>query len=267
MSHSEMSIGGVRISLDQQGEGPPLLFLDSGMRFEALSSAALDVLARDFTVYRPSHPGFGSSDRAVEMTSVDDLSYFYLDFLAEQDLTGVTIVGASFGAWIAAMMAVKCTARISHLVLINPVGIKISDRETRDVVDIFSMTEEDVRKAIFHSPPDSPITYSSMDDALLAARCREALARYAWAPYMHDPKLKGRLHRIDVPTLVLRGVSDGLTQQPYSEAFAAAVPAAQFGLIDKAGHLPHLEQPERFAEAVGNFVLERNGVRAASGAH
>ena len=54
------------------------------------------------------------------------------------------------------------------------------------------------------------------------------MARYGWSPYMHDPKLKGRLHRIRVPTLVLWGAADRIAPPDYGRAYAAAIPGARF---------------------------------------
>jgi len=64
---------------------------------------------------------------------------------------------------------------------------------------------------------------------------------------MHDPKLKGRLHRIRIPTLVLWGAADRLVGEAYGRAFAAAVPSAKFVTIAGAGHFPHIERPKEFA--------------------
>jgi pimeloyl-ACP methyl ester carboxylesterase len=86
------------------------------------------------------------------------------------------------------------------------------------------------------------------------ARSRESTGRYAWSPYMHDPKLKGRLHRIRVPTLVLWGAADRVTELEYGRAYAAAIPDARFETIEGAGHFPHLEQPQAFARAVSGFI-------------
>src|SRR4029453_11329177 len=95
------------------------------------TAPVLDHLARGARVIAPSHPGFGRSELPKWMNSVDDLAYFYLDFLQALELRDVTLVGASLGGWIAAAIAVKSTARLSHLVLANPIGIKVGDRETR----------------------------------------------------------------------------------------------------------------------------------------
>ena len=89
---------------------------------------------------------------------------------------------------------------------------------------------------------------------MAAARNREATARYAWSPYMHDPKLKGRLHRIRIPTLVLWGTADRVLSEAYGRAYCAAIPGARFEPIERAGHFPHLEQPQEFARRVFAFI-------------
>ncbi len=120
------------------------------------------------------------------------------------------MVGVSLGAWIAAEIAIKSTARLSHLVLANAVGIKVGDRETRDIVDIFAITEPELNELAYFDPKLAERDYKAMAEAdvRIVARNREATARYGWSPYMHDPKLKGRLHRIRIPTLFLWGTAD-----------------------------------------------------------
>ena len=87
----------------------------------------------------------------------------------------------------------------------------------------------------------------SEDELRIVARNRETAARFAWSPYMHDPKLKQRLHRIRIPTLVLWGTADKLIDESYGRAFCDAIPGAKFERIEGAGHFPHLERPKPFA--------------------
>jgi len=86
------------------------------------------------------------------------------------------------------------------------------------------------------------------------ARNREASARYGWSPYMHDPKLKSRLHRIRIPTLFLWGTADRILTEEYGRAYCAAIPGARFETIARAGHYPHIEQPDAFARAIFAFT-------------
>jgi pimeloyl-ACP methyl ester carboxylesterase len=191
------------------------------------------------------------------MHTVDDLSYFYLDLLDQLDLGNVTLVGVAFGAWIAAEIAVKSTARLSHLVMANAVGIKVGDRETRDIPDIWALDPEEVQRLQYADPARAAVDYTQLseDRVTVIARDREATALYGWEPYFHNPKLRRRLRRIDVPTLLVWGAEDRfVTPGYYGAAYQAAMPGARLATIDGAGHFPHLERPEAFADRVAEFL-------------
>ncbi|MGH7090936.1 MAG: alpha/beta fold hydrolase [Stellaceae bacterium] len=257
-SPSRIEIAQVGIEMIRFGAGRPLLFLHPGIGI-ASDAAVLRRLADGAEVIAPSHPGFGRSDQPPEMNSIDDLAYFYLDLMDALELKDAIVVGVSFGGWIAAEIAVKSTTRIGQLVLADALGIKVSDRETRDIVDIFALTEPEVMELAYFDPKSQQRDYRSMaeNELVVVARDREALARYGWSPYMHDPKLLGRLHRVRVQTLVLWGAADRIVLPNYGRAYAAAVPGARFELVERAGHFPHIEAPEAFAERVLRFARER----------
>jgi pimeloyl-ACP methyl ester carboxylesterase len=86
------------------------------------------------------------------------------------------------------------------------------------------------------------------------ARNRETLALLAWEPYMHNPKLIHRLHRVTAPTLFLRGESDGLVSADYLDRYARLVPNSKLATIAQAGHVPQLEQPQATADKVLAFL-------------
>jgi pimeloyl-ACP methyl ester carboxylesterase len=95
---------------------------------------------------RAPAPPFFFSRRAFGTVTVDDLAYLYLDLLAEQDCCEVVVIGCSLGGWIAAEMAVRCTDRLGRLVLVGPLGIKVGDRETRDIPNIFALHPDEVEQ-------------------------------------------------------------------------------------------------------------------------
>ncbi|MGC1780075.1 MAG: alpha/beta hydrolase [Xanthobacteraceae bacterium] len=248
-------VAGTRIDLIERGAGPPLLFLHAENGIEP-AAAAIGALALSAHVIAPTHPGFGRSELPAGMRTVDDLSYFYLDLLDHLDLRATIVVGVSLGAWIAAEIAVKSTARISRLVMANAVGVKVGDRETRDIADIFALTDKEYLDIVYADPQAGQRDYKALPDAevLAVARAREATARFAWNPYFHNPRLKSRLHRINVPTLVLWGSHDRMLSEAYGRAYCAMIPGARFEPIDRAGHFPHQEQPKVFTERVLAFA-------------
>ena len=63
-------------------------------------------------------------------------------------------------------------------------------------------------------------------------------------PYIHNPKLKGLLRRVKVPTRFVWGDSDGSAMPKYGRRSTNSSPGAAFDLIDRVGHAPQIEQPE-----------------------
>jgi pimeloyl-ACP methyl ester carboxylesterase len=133
-----ISVAGTTLELVERGDGRPLLFLHAG---EGLAPERpwLELLSRNYRVIAPWHPGYSNSPLIEGSGSVDDLAYLYLDLAAELELEGAALVGTCFGGWVAAEMMVRSTARFSHLVLVDPLGIKISDREGRDIADMHAL--------------------------------------------------------------------------------------------------------------------------------
>jgi len=168
----------------------------------------------------------------------------------------VSLMGLSFGGWLAAEVAVKAGDRIDRLVLVDALGIKVSDRETRDILDVFNVNPDEVRRRSWHDPERWAPRYDDMTDEELVTRARdwEALCLYGWHPYMYNPALARWLRRIRRPALVLWGASDGVVSPDYGRAYAARIPGARFELIPNAGHHPEIEQAEAFADRVGAFL-------------
>jgi pimeloyl-ACP methyl ester carboxylesterase len=248
-------VQGIELEVLRRGGGRPILLLHG---FDTVDPQApfLETLARHGEIIALSAPGFGKSPRPKDFDTVYDLVHLYLAVLDSLSGDKVSVLGLSFGGWLAAEVAAACPHRIERLILADPLGIKIGDRETPDIFDIFNGSPDEVRRRSWHDPEGSAPDWDEMSDAALVihARNREALCLYAWHPYMYNPQLRRWLGRIDVPTLVLWGESDRIVSPDYGRAFAAKIPGARFELIARAGHHPEIEQPETFVEHVTRFL-------------
>ena len=256
MAESErLLVNGIELDVVRRGTGRAILLLHG---FQTIDPNApfLDLLSRHGEVIAPSSPGFGNSPRPTDFDTVYDLVHLYLEVLETLPGDNVTLVGFSFGGWLAAEVAVACRHRLDKLVLVDPLGIKISDRETPDILDIFNRSPDVVRRSSWHDPDRFAPNFDEMSDEALVvyARNREALCLYAWHPYMYNPQLPRWLARITVPALVLWGASDRVVTPDYGRAYSRLIPGSRFELIDDAGHHPEVEQPEAFAERVAPFL-------------
>jgi pimeloyl-ACP methyl ester carboxylesterase len=250
-----LSVGDIKLEVIRRGAGRPVLLLH-GMQNIDPRARFLDLLGRQAEIIVPSHPGFGHSARLADFDTVYDLVHLYLDVLEALPYERVTLVGLSFGGWLAAEIAVKCCHRLDRLVLVDAFGIKISDRETPDILDVFNTSPQEVQRQSWHDPEKWAPDFNTMADDELVVRARnwEALCLYGWHPYMYNPQLKRWLCRITRPTLVLWGASDGIVQPSYGRAYSALIPGARFELIAEAGHHPEIEQPEAFVDRVATFL-------------
>ena len=147
-------VAGIPLEITEAGNGRPLLFLHGGHPSGRLDPQAriIEALGENLRIIAPTHPGFGTTPAPPQLTNIDDLAYLYLDLLDAMNLRDVILAGASLGGWIAAEMAVKTTGRISHLVLIDAVGIKPGDRETRDIADIYAITDRQLAEIAYADP-------------------------------------------------------------------------------------------------------------------
>jgi len=250
-----LSVAGIELEVVRRGAGRPLLLLHG---FQNVDPRApyLDLLGRHAEVIAPSYPGFGHSPRPAEFETVYDLVHLCLDVIDALPHEKMTLVGFSFGGWLAAEVAVKCRHRLDRLILVDALGIKISDRETPDICDVFNTSPQDVTRRSWHDPARWAPDYNAMTDDEIVVRARnwESLCLYAWHPYMYNAQLKRWLRRIAVPTLVVWGASDRIVAPAYGRAYSALIPGSRFELIEAAGHHPEIEQPEAFAERVVKFL-------------
>jgi len=249
-----LDVGGIPLEVLRRGAGRPLLLLHGEAPIDP-GAPVLDLLAADTRVIAPTHPGFGHSTRPDGFDTVYDLVHLYLDLL-EQLHERVTLMGLSFGGWLAAEIAAARSPRVERLILVDAVGIKVGDRETPDILDVFNTSPAEVRRRRWHEPAKwAPDPDALSNEALIAhARNREALCLYAWHPYLYNPQLARWLGRITVPTLVLWGASDGIVTPAYGRAYCARIPGARFELIEAAGHHPEIEQRGALVEHVRAFM-------------
>jgi pimeloyl-ACP methyl ester carboxylesterase len=240
------------------GHGPPVVFLHGamGLRWDPF----LDELARRNTVYAPEHPGItpGDPDAIKAVDDVWDLVLHHYDLFDELGLDAPAVVGHSFGGMIAAEVAATNPERVSQLVLLCPVGLW---RDDIPVAQFLTMTPDEVARLAFADPDGElareflqlPEDEEEMADALIAATWAQACTgKFMW-PFP-EKGLHKRLYRIKARTLIVWGEQDRLAPPAYAQEFATRIAGARIEQVAGAAHLPQLEQTERVAQLVGDFL-------------
>jgi pimeloyl-ACP methyl ester carboxylesterase len=249
----------IETEVEIAGSGPPLVYLHGPWGL-APDRAFIARLSGANTVYAPRHPGttHGDAEAVHALDNWLDLIVYYEELLERLELGVPALVGHSFGGLVAAELAAATPKAVGQLVLIDPVGLWrddlpvknwmiLSDRERPP--SLFAEPEGEAAQLFFAVPSDSAERVDVLAQFIWAQACT---GKFVWP--VPDRGLKNRTHRIVAPTLIVWGKQDRIIAPAYAQEFAARIKGARIELIDNAGHLPHLEQPDAVAKAVRGFL-------------
>jgi len=251
-----VQIGNTKLHMLKGGSGDPLLLLHgAGGNRGCLSYVR--ALSEQYTVYLPTHPGFGLSDRPEWIQNIHDLACFYTWFQEELDIERIRCIGFSMGGWLAAEMAAISRHSFSRLMLVDAVGIKPKKGEIKD---IFIITPEELAGLSFYDTSQTPeydAIYNSSptpEDRNLTERDREMAVRICWKPYMHSPRLPYMLGRVSIPTAIIWGKEDQLVPLECGELYQHVISGSTLTIIENCGHSPQIEKPDEFVDTALRFL-------------
>ena len=244
------------LSYDRQGSGSALVWLHGFTQTRSSAHQFRSILAGTNELLTLDLPGHGSA--AAISATLNETADLLAKTLPDEP---VALGGYSFGARVALHLALRHPDRISRLVLLGASrGIEDLDeraaRKRRDD-DLAQRIEEIGARRFLDEWLSQPMfTALANDDFERAARSSDphGLANSLRTSGTGTQVWLGtRLHEIEVPTLALAGANDAKFSLE-AEAIASGVKNGAWLLIGGAGHAAQLEQPQRTAQAVREFL-------------
>jgi pimeloyl-ACP methyl ester carboxylesterase len=119
------------------------------------------------------------------------------------------------------------------------------------------MTPPELVAALFRDPAKAAGLFPAepgVDDVLAAYRDMAAFARFAWTPFLCNPKLERRLRRVTAPTRVVWPADDRVVPIAHGHRYAELIPKAELTVIEDCGHAMYFERPAEFAGVVTEFL-------------
>ncbi len=243
---------GAKVKVADRDRSQPFLLLHGGAGSASVAAFGDLLAARTRSrVITPTHPGFDGTARPAHLDSVSALARTYVELLERLDVWDVTVIGNSFGGWVATEVALLRSPRVSGVVLVDSVGFVVPGHAVTDIADLDS---DDLEALVYFEPdrfrPGDPGGRSS---EVTAANAR-TLAAYSGGA-MSDPTLLDRTRSLELPVHLLWGAADGIVEPDYGRAVAASIPHSHFTLLETAGHLPQVESPEELLAALRQIDL------------
>jgi pimeloyl-ACP methyl ester carboxylesterase len=249
----------IETEVEIAGSGPPLVYLHGPWGL-APDRAFVARLAERHRVFAPKFPGTtpGDPNSVHALDGWHDLVVYSGELFDTLALSAPALAGHSFGALLAAEIAVVAPRSVSRLVLIDPVGLWRDDHpvqnwmllsDTARKVALFADPDGAAARRFFAVPDDPAARVETLSQMIWAQACT---GKFVWP--IADRGLSRRMHRIAAPTLLVWGDADRIVAPVYAEEFARRIAGAQTALIAGAGHLPHLERQELVLAAVAKFL-------------
>ena len=254
-TEERLQAAGAEMQMLKGGSGEALLVLHDEMGQPGWLQIH-EELARNYTVYAPSLPGFGVTDRLDWVMNMRDIATWALWAMEDIGLTNVNVVGFSLGGWLAAEMATQDPSVFKKMALAAPPGIL---PPTGEILDMFLIVSKEFITAGVHNHdsaefqavcPDEP----APEQVEAWETAREEACRLTWRPYMYDRSLPNRLGRLkDIPSLIVWGRNDEVVPPSAGEVYNMSIAGARLVTLENCGHRSDVDKPAELANVLREF--------------
>ncbi|HTJ50671.1 MAG TPA: alpha/beta fold hydrolase [Cyclobacteriaceae bacterium] len=232
------------------GEGEPVILLHG--LFGNLSNWG-HVVDEFKTTHRVLIPRLPFYTRPITRQRLDDLVDYITDFVAENQLQKIILMGNSLGGHVALLYAWKYPALVRRLVLAGSSGLyENSFGGTFPRVKDYDYIREKV-KSTFYKPEVA--TKELVDEVYDTVQSRiNTLSIIGLARAAQRHNVADMLGQLITPTLLIWGLQDTITPPEVALEFYDRLPNAEIAFLDHCGHVPMMEQPQLFNQHVRKFI-------------
>lgn len=270
-----VTVHGHEVAYRTGGEGPVVLLVHGMAGSSDMWRPAIPLLAPHVTYVAPDLPGHGRSDKPKGDYSLGAQASLLRDLLAALGHDRATIVGQSLGGGIALQFAYQYPERCERLALVCAGGL---GQEVNPILRALTLPGIDLVLPLAFQP-----LYRNVVDGVVGLMRKVGLqptpvAMETWRSYcsLIDPETRSafistltavvdrsgqrisahdRLYLASaLPTLIVWGDSDPIIPVEHAHDTHRAIPGSQLEIFPGAGHYPHCEDPQRFADLLVRFV-------------
>ena len=255
-----VTVSGLTLHYSSAGnpDGFPLVFINSLGTDLRIWKKVVPRFADRYQVIRYDKRGHGLSDCPRAPYSIREHARDLAGLFDQLNIEKAILVGISVGGMIALDFAATWPERAQSLVLCDTapkIGTAVLWNERITTLRQHGMTSlSDAILSRWFSPAfaqNNPAAYRGYANMLT----RMPVTGYTGTcEAIRDADLTAVAQTITAPTLILCGAEDLATPPELVRGLCKQIPHATYREIPNAAHLPCIEQPDRMAELIANFL-------------
>ena len=255
------------------GSGPPVVFCHGTPWSSALWSPLAAALSGRVTAYLWDMPGYGvSSKRPEDAVALEVQGELLRDLVETWGLDRPHVVAHDIGGAVALRAHLLHGVELASLALVDVVALRPWGspffRLVREHADVFAQLPPPVHEGALRSYV-ATASHRGLSpdqlDRLVAPWLGEGQGAFyrqiAQADEAHTAVLEQRYADVRAPTYVVWGAEDAWIPVDRARRLAATIPGAELTVVEDAGHLVHLDQPETLAALLTAWVLRQTWTR------
>lgn len=232
----------------------PVILLHGLFGSAALWKPVVQALQADYRVYVPQFPLF---NLPPHQTNIKHLTVLLHEFIEAHDLRDVILIGHALGGQLALLYTHQHPANVYKIVLADSVGFDENPVliQPHEGLLTFDFVKQRVKSAFYTDNSHIADISRAIYETVKHVQNRVALDSFTKSS--RQLRVSLWLHKIDHPVLLVWGLHDAISSPESALHFQDLLFNSEVKFIDDCGHVPMLEKPSEFIEAVQNFLSPR----------
>lgn len=259
-----LNINNLNLSYDDVGEGNiPIIFLHGFPFDKSMWAKQLDFFATTNRVIAIDIRGFGKSTDETTPLSIDLFSDDLMVFMNQLNISKAIICGLSMGGFIALNAQARFPDRFEAIILCDTqciadtIEVKLNRYKTIDEIALngtLNFNEAFIKKVFCKNSFTNKQEIVTQLRSVVMANPEQIVINGLKA-LAERSETCSTLSEINIPTLIICGREDEVTPLEQSEFLHTSIKASVLHIIDNAGHVSNIEQPEEFNNEISKFLL------------
>jgi pimeloyl-ACP methyl ester carboxylesterase len=259
-----LNINNLNLSYDDVGEGNiPIIFLHGFPFDKSMWAKQLDFFATTNRVIAIDIRGFGKSTDESTPLSIDLFSDDLMLFMNQMKISKAIICGLSMGGFIALNAQARFPDRFEAIILCDTqciadtIEVKLNRYKTIDEIALngtLNFNEAFIKKVFCKNSFTNKQEIVTQLRSVVMANPEQIIINGLKA-LAERSETCSTLPEINIPTLIICGREDEVTPLEQSEFLHTSIKASALHIIDDAGHVSNIEQPEEFNNEISKFLL------------